>query len=120
LEELGHNVLSAGTPQEALALLNAAPKIDLLFTDVDLTGDREAGLKFRPRQTFNKSEAYGVGGDDKDDRNGASSFHHQLCTYAASGQSYFWGKFYNFRLVCGVRREEGKWECVRNPKSGHC
>jgi DNA-binding NtrC family response regulator len=45
LEELGHKVLSAGTPQEALALLNTAPQIDLLFTDVDLTGDREAGLK---------------------------------------------------------------------------
>ena len=45
LEELGHKVVSAGTPQEALALLNTAAQIDLLFTDVDLTGDREAGLK---------------------------------------------------------------------------
>ena len=45
LEELGHKVLSAGTPREALALLNMAPQIDLLFTDVDLTGDRDAALK---------------------------------------------------------------------------
>jgi CheY-like chemotaxis protein len=45
LEELGHKVLSAGAPQEALAFLNTAPQIDLLFTDVELTGDREAGLK---------------------------------------------------------------------------
>jgi len=45
LEELGHKVLSAATPREALALLNTAPQIDLLFTDVDLTGDRKAGLK---------------------------------------------------------------------------
>ena len=44
-EELGHKVLSAATPREALALLNTAPQIDLLFTDVDLTGDRDAGLK---------------------------------------------------------------------------
>jgi CheY-like chemotaxis protein len=45
LEELGHKVISAGTPQEALALFNTAPQIDLLFTDVDLTGDRDAGLR---------------------------------------------------------------------------
>jgi DNA-binding NtrC family response regulator len=46
LEELGHEVLSAGTPQGALALLlSTARQIDLLFTDIELTRDREAGLK---------------------------------------------------------------------------
>ncbi len=44
LEELGHKVLSARTPKEALALLKANPLIGLLFTDIDLAGDREAGL----------------------------------------------------------------------------
>jgi len=44
LEELGHKVLSAGTPKEALVLFKTIPRIDLLFTDIDLAGDREAGL----------------------------------------------------------------------------
>ena len=58
LEELGHKVISAGTPREALTLLNTAPQIDLLFTDVDLTGDRDAGPQVGAgsRRTLAESE----------------------------------------------------------------
>ena len=56
LEEQGHQVLSAGTPAGALALLQQSPAVDLLFTDLDLKGDIHAGIelakaavKLRPR-----------------------------------------------------------------------
>jgi hypothetical protein len=39
LEEQGHQVLSAGTPAGALALLQQSPAVDLLFRDLDLKGD---------------------------------------------------------------------------------
>ncbi len=44
LEEQGHQVLSAGTPDGALALLEKKPNVDLLFTDIDLKGDIRAGI----------------------------------------------------------------------------
>jgi CheY-like chemotaxis protein len=44
LEEQGHEVLSAGSPQGAIALLEKAPHIDVLFTDIDLKGDIAAGI----------------------------------------------------------------------------
>ena len=45
LEEQGHQVLSAGTPQGAIALLEGNPHVDLLFTDLDLKGDIHAGIE---------------------------------------------------------------------------
>jgi CheY-like chemotaxis protein len=45
LEEQGHEVLSAGTPAGALALLHQSPAVDLLFTDLDLKGDIHAGVE---------------------------------------------------------------------------
>jgi hypothetical protein len=42
--EQGHKVLSAGTPQGALAILKNKPALDLLFTDLDLKGDIQAGI----------------------------------------------------------------------------
>jgi two-component system cell cycle response regulator CpdR len=45
LEEQGHQVLSAGTPQGAMALLEKKPHVDLLFTDLDLKGDIHGGIK---------------------------------------------------------------------------
>jgi CheY-like chemotaxis protein len=45
LEGQGHQVLSAGTPAGALALLHQSPAIDLLFTDLDLKGDMHAGIE---------------------------------------------------------------------------
>lgn len=45
LDEQGHEVLSAGTPQGAIALLEKAPHVDVLFTDLDLKGDIHAGIE---------------------------------------------------------------------------
>jgi CheY-like chemotaxis protein len=45
LEEQGHKVLSAGSPQGAIALLEKTPHVDLLFTDLDLKGNIEAGIE---------------------------------------------------------------------------
>jgi CheY-like chemotaxis protein len=44
-EEQGHQVLSAGTPQGAIAILEKNPHVDLLFTDLDLKGDIHAGIE---------------------------------------------------------------------------
>jgi CheY-like chemotaxis protein len=44
LEQLGHKVFSASSPQGALAVLKQTPQIELLFTDIELTSASEAGL----------------------------------------------------------------------------
>ena len=40
LKNLGYEILEAGTAQEAMAMLEAHPDIDLLFTDIMLPGGR--------------------------------------------------------------------------------
>ena len=45
LQEEGHQTLSASTPEQAIALLEAEEHIDLLFTDLELQTDLQAGLK---------------------------------------------------------------------------
>jgi two-component system, response regulator PdtaR len=44
LQEQGHQTLSAATPGEALAVLDANDAIDILFTDIELQGDLQAGF----------------------------------------------------------------------------
>ena len=44
LREQGHHTLSAATPAETLAALKVADGIDLLFTDLGLGDERQAGL----------------------------------------------------------------------------
>jgi two-component system, response regulator PdtaR len=44
LQEQGHQTLSAATSGEALAVLDDTDVIDILFTDIDLQGDLQAGL----------------------------------------------------------------------------
>ena len=44
LQERAHETLSAGTVEQALAILEGERKPDLLFTDLGLHGDIEAGL----------------------------------------------------------------------------
>jgi DNA-binding NtrC family response regulator len=44
LQEQGHRTFSAATPGEALAVLDANDTIDILFTDIELQGDLEAGF----------------------------------------------------------------------------
>ena len=44
LQDSGHTTLSASTPEQALALLEGAERIDLIFTDIGLQSDIQAGL----------------------------------------------------------------------------
>lgn len=44
LEEHGHKAFSAGTVAEASAILDRPDKIDVLFTDIGLRDDLQAGL----------------------------------------------------------------------------
>ena len=44
LQTVGHTTLSAGSVEQALALLAGPEPIDLLFTDLIIQGENEAGL----------------------------------------------------------------------------
>jgi len=44
LQTAGHSTLSAGSIEQALALLGSPEPIDLLFIDLNLKGESEAGL----------------------------------------------------------------------------
>jgi CheY-like chemotaxis protein len=44
LQDAGHRTLSAATVDQALALVRAEPLIELIFTDINLADDAEAGL----------------------------------------------------------------------------
>jgi DNA-binding NtrC family response regulator len=44
LQEQGHQTVSAATAEETLAALDATERVDLLFTDIALHGDLDAGL----------------------------------------------------------------------------
>jgi CheY-like chemotaxis protein len=44
LEEQGHQVLSAGSPDGAIALLKRTPHVDVLFTDIDLKDKIASGI----------------------------------------------------------------------------
>jgi len=45
VQELGHTVLTAGTVDEAFALLTADHRIDLLFTDLNLRDEHHGGVE---------------------------------------------------------------------------
>jgi DNA-binding NtrC family response regulator len=45
LQEHKHETLSAGTIEQALAIIEGDPKPEVLFTDIGLHGDIQAGLK---------------------------------------------------------------------------
>jgi DNA-binding NtrC family response regulator len=49
LQEQGHRTISAATPDEALAALDATEHVDLLFTDIGLHGNVHAGLDLAKR-----------------------------------------------------------------------
>jgi CheY-like chemotaxis protein len=44
LQTAGHITLSAGSIEQALALLSTPEPVDLLFIDLNLKGETEAGL----------------------------------------------------------------------------
>ncbi len=45
LEQLGHQVLTAGSPAGAMALLKRTPHVDVLFTDIDLKDQIASGIE---------------------------------------------------------------------------
>jgi CheY-like chemotaxis protein len=45
IRELGHETLTAGTAEQALAVVEERSDVDLLFTDIGLQQDSEAGLQ---------------------------------------------------------------------------
>jgi CheY-like chemotaxis protein len=45
LEEQGHQVLSAGSPDGAIALLKTTPHVDVLFTDINLKDKIASGIE---------------------------------------------------------------------------
>ena len=57
LEEQGHKVLSAGTPTGALAILQDSPDVEVLFTDLDLRGDIQAGISLADEAGQDAAEA---------------------------------------------------------------
>lgn len=52
MEEQGHQVLSAGSPNGAIALLKRTPHVDVLFTDIDLKDKIASGIKFSQDAAF--------------------------------------------------------------------
>lgn len=51
LQSGGHTTLSASSTEQALALLSAEQTIELLFTDISLQGELEAGLQLAIKAT---------------------------------------------------------------------
>jgi two-component system, cell cycle sensor histidine kinase and response regulator CckA len=51
LQNQGHKTLTAANLEEALAVLEASKEVDVLFTDIGLQGDVQAGLTLAQRAT---------------------------------------------------------------------
>jgi DNA-binding NtrC family response regulator len=45
IQDLGHETLTAGTAEQALAIMEERPDVNLLFTDIGLQQDLQAGLQ---------------------------------------------------------------------------
>jgi DNA-binding NtrC family response regulator len=45
IQDLGHETLTAGTAEQAMAIMQERPDVDLLFTDIGLQQDLQAGLR---------------------------------------------------------------------------
>ena len=56
VQELGHEVLTAGTVDEALALLSGNEGVDLLFTDLKLLDRHHGGIEVAPHAREAKPE----------------------------------------------------------------
>jgi two-component system cell cycle sensor histidine kinase/response regulator CckA len=59
LQEQGHRTLSAASVEEALAVLEGAENIDLLFTNIELQDDAQAGLRLA-KQAVEREPDLGV------------------------------------------------------------
>ena len=57
LQDSGHTTLSASTLEQALALFEGAQRVDLIFTDIGLQSDIQAGLMLAQEATKRKGDA---------------------------------------------------------------
>ena len=57
LQDSGHTTLSASTFQQALALLEGTERVDLIFTDLGLQSDIQAGLMLAQEAIKRKGDA---------------------------------------------------------------
>ena len=57
LQDSGHTTLSASTFDQALALLEGAERVDLIFTDIGLQSDIQAGLMLAQEAIKRKIDA---------------------------------------------------------------
>jgi DNA-binding NtrC family response regulator len=51
LRQQGHRTISAATPEEALALIDAVNGVDVLFSEIKLNNDALAGVRLAQRAT---------------------------------------------------------------------
>src|SRR5215470_11122012 len=86
--KVGSRRTAARVTLGAISLSSSGHFPHRLYSNINKAGSVAAG----PRQTLNKSGAYGVRHYDKDNWNGASSFQHHLCRGAATSQNDVWGK----------------------------
>jgi CheY-like chemotaxis protein len=56
IEEQGHKTLSATTPDEALAILSGSEVVDVLFVDMILKGEMQAGIELAKRAVEHKPD----------------------------------------------------------------
>ena len=56
LQEAGHQTLSASTADQAIALLESGEPVDLIFTDIGLQSDIQAGLMLAQEAIKRKSD----------------------------------------------------------------
>ena len=54
LRRQGHRTISAGTPEEALALMDALDGVDVLFSEINLKGDAFAGVRLAKQVTHRR------------------------------------------------------------------
>ena len=73
----GYETLAAATRKDALAILRSAQEVDVLFTDINLRGDKHAGLDLAEKAVElqpNLSVLYTTGGDVRSPRVAGSEF----------------------------------------------
>jgi CheY-like chemotaxis protein len=91
LVEQGHQVLSAGTGEGAIAVLEKNPKIDVLFVDIDLKGEIASGIEVA-RKTVESwphvKVLYTTGRDLTDGHEGALSRIRRSCRSLTRWKSY--------------------------------
>ena len=62
----GYETLAAATRKDALSILRSTQEVDVLFTDINLRGDKRAGLKLAEKAVAlkpNLGVLYTTGGD---------------------------------------------------------